>query len=63
MGVPAADAGAVIVQSVQVNDGNARRSELTRINVTFDCAAAPDAGAFLIVRRNGAGAGAHPRAP
>jgi hypothetical protein len=50
-------AAAPAVQSVRVNDGTAQRSMVSSLTVTFDRPVVPDAGAFTVVGRNGAGAG------
>jgi hypothetical protein len=49
--------GAATVQAVQVNDGNAQRSMVNSITVSFDRPVVPDTGAFTVVGRNAAGAG------
>jgi hypothetical protein len=65
-GNPAAAAGpvgsfqaalAAAVQSIRVNDGDAQRTTVTGLTVTFDRAVGLDAGAVVLAGRNGAGAG------
>ncbi len=45
------------VSGVQINDGNAQRSMVNQVTVTFSRSVTLDPGAFSVVGRNGAGAG------